>query len=200
MRELDDRPILSESSAFNTSSRITHETMTSHRWNLRRATTISDQDISALADVLIDCVNGGASVSFMLPLPRERAVAFWQDVARGVATGERALIVAEDELGICGTVQLVLNQPENQPHRADLSKMLVHRRARRQGLGEALMSTAELVARECGKTLLVLDTASDVAERLYERLGWIRVGTIPGYALLPGGELCDTVVFYRKLE
>jgi GNAT superfamily N-acetyltransferase len=97
-------------------------------------------------------------------------------------------------------VQLVLDQPENQPHRADLSKMLVHRRARRQGLGAALMRAAEATARECGKTLLVLDavTGGD-AERLYERLGWERVGVIPGYALWPQGGLCSTTVFYRNL-
>jgi GNAT superfamily N-acetyltransferase len=127
-------------------------------------------------------------------------VAYWRRVAQGVAAGERALLVAEDARGVCGTVQLVLNQPENQPHRAELSKMLVHRRARRQGLGAALMRAAEATALECGKTLLVLDavTGGD-AERLYERLGWQRVGVIPGYALLPQGGLCDTTVFYRNL-
>ena len=153
----------------------------------------------ALADVLLDCVEGGASVSFMHPLSRERAVAFWRRVAQGVAAGERALIVAEDARGLCGTVQLVLDQPENQPHRAELSKMLVHRRARRQGLGAALMRAAEAAARDCGKTLLVLDTANDEAERLYERLGWTRVGVIPDYALLPHGGLCGTTVYYRNL-
>ena len=120
-------------------------------------------------------------------------------MAQGVAAGERALLVAEDTQGVCGTVQLVLDQPENQPHRADLSKMLVHRRARRQGLGAALLRAAETTARECGKTLLVLDTASDDAERLYERVGWVRVGVIPGYALLPQGGLCGTTVYYRNL-
>ena len=119
--------------------------------------------------------------------------------AFGVAAGERALLVAEDAHGLCGTVQLVLDQPENQPHRAELSKMLVHRRARRQGLGAALMRAAEATARECGKTLLVLDTASAEAERVYERLGWVRVGVIPGYALLPRGGLCGTTVYYRNL-
>src|SRR6185436_734143 len=135
--------------------------------------------------VLIDCVDGGASVSFMHPLTRARAEAFWRRVAAGVAAGERALLVAEDAHGFCGTVQLLLDQPENQPHRADLAKLLVHRRARRRGLGEALMRAAENTARDCGKTLLVLDTASPEAERVYERLGWVRVGVIPGYALLP---------------
>jgi GNAT superfamily N-acetyltransferase len=169
-------------------------------WSLRRLHALDDAQIDELAGVLIDCVEGGASVSFMHPLPRDRAVAFWRRVAQGVAAGERALLVAEDARGLCGTVQLMLDQPENQPHRADLSKMLVHRRARRQGLGAALMRAAEATARECGKTLLVLDavTGGDAA-RLYERLGWERVGVIPGYALLPQGGLCGTTVYYRNL-
>ena len=169
-------------------------------WSLRRLHALGDAQLDELAGVLMDCVEGGASVSFMHPLPRDRAVAFWRRVGQGVAAGERALLVAEDARGVCGTVQLVLDQPENQPHRADLSKLLVHRRARRQGLGAALMRAAEATARECGKTLLVLDTASDEAERLYERLGWVRVGVIPGYALLPQGGLCGTTVYYRNLD
>jgi GNAT superfamily N-acetyltransferase len=152
-----------------------------------------------LAEVLADCVEGGASVSFMLPFGTERARAFWDRIAEGVGRGERVLIVAEDESGICGTVQLVLDQPENQPHRADLSKMLVHRRARRRGVGAALMQAAEAEARREGRTLLVLDTASGDAVRLYERQGWVRCGVIPGYALLPQGGLCDTTYFYRQL-
>jgi len=168
---------------------------------MRRLSTVDDAQVHQLADVLIDCVQGGASVSFMLPLSRERALAFWQRVARDVATGARALLVAEDAHGICGTVQLVFDLPENQPHRGDLAKMLVHHRARRQGLGEALMRAAEDAARERGKTLLVLDavTGGD-AERLYERLGWQRVGVIPEYALMPDGAPCDTTVFYRDLR
>lgn len=150
--------------------------------------------------MLIDCVEGGASVGFMRPLTRDRAVSFWRRVAQDVATGERALLVAEDALGLCGTVQLLLGQPENQPHRADLAKMLVHPRARRRGLGAALMRAAETAARDCGRTLLVLDsvTGGDAA-RLYESLGWVRVGEIPGYALFPQGGLCSTTVFYRDL-
>ncbi len=95
---------------------------------------------------------------------------------------------------------MVLDQPENQPHRADLAKMLVHRRVRRQGLGAALVQAAETAARECGKTLLLLDavTGGDAA-RMYERMGWVRVGEIPGYALSPQGGLCSTTVFYRNL-
>jgi GNAT superfamily N-acetyltransferase len=151
--------------------------------------------------VLIECVEGNASVSFMHPLTHERAMAFWQRVAKDVAAGQRALLVAEDAQGICGTVQLVFDLPANQPHRADLAKMLVHRRARRQGVGAALMRMAEETARDCGKTLLVLDavTGGDAA-RLYERLGWIRVGDIPNFALMPRGGFCSTTFFYRNLD
>jgi GNAT superfamily N-acetyltransferase len=171
--------------------------MSSH--TVRRLTAVSDAQIRGLAELLIDCVDGGASVSFMHPLALDKAEAFWRRIADGVARGERALFVAEDPLGIDGTVQLILDQPENQPHRADLSKMLVHRRARRRGLGAALLRSAEQVARDCGKSLLVLDTASGDAERLYARLGWQRCGVIPGYALWPRGGPCDTTVFYRTL-
>lgn len=169
---------------------------------IRRLSSVSDAHIDELAALLIDCVEGGASVSFMLPLTQERAQAFWQRVAAGVRDGERALLVAEDAHGaIVGTVQLVLGQPENQPHRADLAKMLVHSGARRQGLGEQLMRAAEDTARECGKTLLVLDTVTGGdAERLYTRLGWQRVGSIPDYALWPHGGLCATTYFYRRVD
>lgn len=166
---------------------------------VQRLFELSEAQLQGLATLLIDCVDGGASVSFMHPLQPARALAFWQGVAAGVARGERALLVVEDGEGIAGTVQLVLDQPENQPHRADLSKMLVHRRARRQGLGAALMRAAEAVAVECGKSLLVLDTASAEAERLYLRQGWVPCGMVPGYALLPHGGLCDTRFFYRLL-
>jgi GNAT superfamily N-acetyltransferase len=174
--------------------------MSTPAWSVRRLNVVDDRQIDGLADVLIDCVEGGASVSFMLPISRDRAVAFWRGVAQGVAAGRRALLGAEDEEGLCGTVQLVLDLPENQPHRADLAKMLVHRRARRHGLGAALMRAAEATARECGKTLLVLDavTGGDAA-RLYERLGWMRVGDIPEFALFPQGGFCSTTVYYRKL-
>lgn len=166
---------------------------------VRRLGAATDSQLQALAELLVDCVEGGASVSFMHPLPMARALAFWRGVADSAARGERVLLVAEDGSGIVGTVQVILDQPENQPHRADVAKMLVHRRARRQGLGEALMQAAEQAARACGKTLLVLDTASGDAERLYTRLGWQRCGVIPGYALLPNGAPCDTTYFYRVL-
>ncbi|HXI59681.1 MAG TPA: GNAT family N-acetyltransferase [Polyangia bacterium] len=170
-------------------------------WSVRRLERLADGQLDELAGVLIDCVNGGASVSFMQPLSRDRAVAFWRRVAEEVAAGNRALLVAEDAHGICGTVQLLLSQPENQPHRADVAKMLVHRRARRQGLGAALMRAVEAAARDSAKTLLVLDTVTDGdAARLYQRLGWLRVGDIPCYGLFPQGGFCSTTVFYRNLE
>jgi GNAT superfamily N-acetyltransferase len=167
---------------------------------IQRVDTVTEAHVRGLAELLIDCVDGGASVSFMHPLAVEKALDFWRRIAHGVARGERALLVAEDAGGLVGTVHLILDQPENQPHRADLSKMLVHRRARRQGLGEGLLRAAENVARDCGKSLLVLDTASADAERLYVKLGWQRCGVIPGYALLPHGGLCDTIYFYRRLS
>ena len=167
---------------------------------VRRLPTVNEAQVQGLAELLIDCVAGGASVSFMHPLSLPKALDFWRQVAAEVARGERALLVAEDGQGTIGTVQLIVKQPENQPHRADLSKMLVHRRARRRGLGAALLLEAENVARGCGKSLLVLDTANGDAERLYARLGWQRCGVIPGYALLPHGGLCDTTYFYRVLR
>ena len=170
-------------------------------WKIRRLTAPSDRDLDQLAEVLVDCVEGGASVSFVLPISRERARAFWDRVADGVRRGDRALLVAEDAQGICGTVQLSFDLPENQPHRADLSKMLVHRRTRRQGLGEALLREIESVAREHGRWLLVLDAVSGAdGARLYERMGWVRVGEIPDYALYPGGGLCPTTYYYRRLN
>ena len=167
---------------------------------VRRVTTVTDAQIHELALVLIDCVEGGASVSFMLPLSLDKATTFWRHVAREVANDTRALLIAEDSTGIVGTVQLVFAQPENQPHRADISKLLVHHRARRLGIGEALMREAEQVARACGRTLLVLDTASGDAERLYVRMGWQLVGVIPDYALWPGGGLCATSFYYRDVS
>jgi GNAT superfamily N-acetyltransferase len=163
--------------------------------------TEAGEQIGALSSVLIDCVEGGASVSFMLPLTRERADAFWHGVAEGVVAGERILLVAQDELGeILGTVQVILKQPENQPHRADIAKMLVHRKARKKGVGAALMRAAEDAAWGAGKTVLVLDTVTGGdAERLYERVGWTRSGVIPNYALWPRGGYCDTTVFYKQI-
>lgn len=167
--------------------------------NIRRISEANETDIQGLADVLVDCVEGGASVSFMQPMTRDKALRFWRGVAQSATRGERVLLVAEEEGKVLGTVQVVLEQPENQPHRGDVSKMLVLRAQRKRGLGEALMRAAEAAATASGKTLLVLDTASDSAMRLYERCGWQRVGTIPDYALLPQGGYCDTVYYYKRL-
>ncbi|KVC96329.1 acetyltransferase [Burkholderia ubonensis] len=157
--------------------------------------------IDALSDVLIDCVEGGASVSFMLPISRDTAARFWRQVADGVIRGERILLVAERADGrVVGTVQLITALPENQPHRADVAKMLVHRDARRQGVGARLMAAADDAARAAGKAVLVLDTVtgSDAA-RLYERAGWQRVGDVPNYALMPDGRYCATTFFHKQL-
>lgn len=157
--------------------------------------------VDALADVLIDCVEGGASVGYMLPLSREKALGFWRGIAEGVARNERALLIAENRAGeILGTVQLIVAQPDNQPHRADVGKMLVCRKARRQGIAQRLMAAVEDVARDEGKSVLVLDTVTGgAAEGLYEKAGWQRVGVVPNYALMPNGEFCATTVYYRHL-
>jgi GNAT superfamily N-acetyltransferase len=166
---------------------------------VRQLQSITARELEGLTDLLIDCVEGGASVSFMLPMTRAKALSFWAAVAQGLAQGDRVLIVAEDEHGIVGTAQAVWAHPENQPHRAEVAKMLVHRRARRMGVGATVLGEAERAAFNAGRTLLVLDTASPEAERLYERSGWQRVGTIPKYALMPDGPFCATVVFYKDL-
>lgn len=167
---------------------------------VRHLETIGEREVAGLSEVLVDCVEGGASVSFMWPLPRAKAEAYWRGVAASAARGERLVFAAEDAAGaIVGTVTVILDMPENQPHRGDLAKMLVHRRARRLGVGAALLVAAERHALRAGKTLLVLDTASDAAERLYARHGWQRCGEIPNYALLPDGAPCATIFFYKEL-
>jgi GNAT superfamily N-acetyltransferase len=158
------------------------------------------REIRGLCDVLIDCVEGGASVSFMFPMSRAKAEAFWRGAAASAARGERLVLAAEDAAGdIVGTVQVLFAEPENQPHRGDLAKMLVHRRARRRGVGAALLCAAERAALAAGRTLLVLDTASADAERLYARQGWQRCGQIPCYALMPDGPPCATTIFFKFL-
>lgn len=156
--------------------------------------------IAELSRVLMGCVEGGASVSFMTPLTAATADAFWLGIRDRVAAGSTDLLVAELAGEVVGTVQLVMAQPENQPHGADVAKMLVHRGARRRGIGRALMQAVEDLAREQGKTLLVLDTATgQEAERLYRALGWTEVGRVPGYALYPDGRPCDTTFYYKAL-
>jgi GNAT superfamily N-acetyltransferase len=156
--------------------------------------------IPALAQVLLDCVQGGASVSFMATLTTQEAESFFEEVVDGVERGQRILLAAFNDSGIVGTVQVLTNTPPNQPHRADIAKLLVRRSARGQGIAALLMHHAEQASRLAGKTLLVLDTVSGRdAERLYTRLGWNRVGIIPNYALFPDGTFCDTTVFWKAL-
>jgi ribosomal protein S18 acetylase RimI-like enzyme len=150
--------------------------------------------------VLVDCVEGGASVGFMWPFSRTDARAFFEGVAAEVEQGRRLLVAAFDDGELMGTVQVILALPPNQPHRGEITKLLVHRSARRRGVARMLMEQAEAEARAEGKTLLVLDAVTgDDAERLYERLGWTKVGVIPGYALYPDGRVCDTTYFWKGL-
>jgi GNAT superfamily N-acetyltransferase len=173
----------------------------SYAIEVRSLQEIGEPELQALSDVLVDCVEGGASVSFMWPMTRSKALAYWRDVAVSAARSERIVLAAYDAgKTIVGTAQVVFAQPENQPHRADIAKMLVHRRARRHGVGEALLVAAERHALGSGKTLLVLDTASPDAERLYARQGWQLCGRIPDYAFMPDGAPCATTVFYKSLR
>ncbi len=153
-----------------------------------------------LAEILSDCVEGGASVGFMSPYTPQEAIPYWEGVARAVAEGSTVLIVAETDGEILGTVQLGIGTMPNQPHRADLKKLLVHRKARGLGLARLLMDAADAEARRHGRHVLVLDTATgSPAESIYERLGWQRVGVIPQYALMPDGSYCGSTFFYKSL-
>jgi GNAT superfamily N-acetyltransferase len=155
--------------------------------------------LDGLAAVLADCVLGGASVSFMSPFSHAEARAAFEVVATEVEQGRRLLLAAFGEGELVGTVQVILAMPPNQPHRGEIAKLLVRRSARKRGIGQLLMERAEAEARAAGKSLLVLDTASGDAERLYERLGWTRVGVVPGFALYPDGRRCDTTFFWKAL-
>ncbi len=166
----------------------------------RLDSTDLQEQLDGLAAVLADCVAGGASVSYMAPFPQEHARAAFEAFAADAEQGRRLILAAFADGDLVGTVQVVLAVPPNQPHRAEIAKLLVHRSARRRGIAQLLMKNAEAEARAEGKTLLVLDTVTgDDAERLYERLGWTRVGVIPGYALYPDGRPCDTTVFWKAL-
>jgi GNAT superfamily N-acetyltransferase len=164
------------------------------------ATELREQ-LDPLADVLRDCVEGGASVSFMAPFSQADARAAFEAIAPEVESGRRILLAAYEDGILVGTVQIAHALPPNQPHRGDIAKLLVHRAARRRGIARLLMQRAEAEASREHKTLLVLDTVTgDPAERLYERLGWTKVGVIPGYALYPDGRPCDTTIFWKELR
>jgi GNAT superfamily N-acetyltransferase len=161
---------------------------------------VADTALDQLADVLVDCVEGGASVSFMPPLSHAEALAFFRNVAASVASGDTVLLAARLDGRIVGTVQLGLDTPPNQPHRADIKKTLVHRSARGRGIAAALMAQVEQEARRHGRWLLVLDTVpGENGHRVYKRAGWTETGIIPDYALFPDGRLCDTMVMWKRL-
>jgi GNAT superfamily N-acetyltransferase len=168
---------------------------------IRRLTAAEGhQHLGALAEVLLDCVEGGASVSFMASLSRAEAEAFFENVLEGVQKADRMLLAAFVDSKLVGTVQIVVSMPPNQPHRADVAKLLVLRSARGKGVGRRLMEHAEEVSRREGKTLLVLDTATgDDAEKLYVRLGWTKLGVIPRYAMYPDGRWGDTSFFWKRI-
>jgi GNAT superfamily N-acetyltransferase len=159
----------------------------------------TDQMVDALSDVLLDAVDSNAGISFMAGLTRDEARQWWRRVIDGLSP-RAALLVARDDTGIVGTVQLQPAWPPNQPHRADVAKLMVHRRGRGNGIARALMTELERHAREQQFTLLLLDTCKGgAAERLYGSMGWTRIGEVPRFALNPDGSWCDTVFFYKEL-
>ena len=166
---------------------------------IERIDAVSDDVIEGLAAILLDAVDSGAGVSFMAGLSAGAAAAWWRKTLTS-ATPRTVILAARDEDGIVGTVQLQPAWPPNQPHRADVAKLIVHRRARGRGIARALMQELERHAREQRFTLLLLDTCKgSAAERLYTSLEWIRVGEVPRFALNPDGSWCDTVFFYKEL-
>ncbi|MFN3688840.1 N-acetyltransferase family protein [Salinarimonas sp.] len=170
-----------------------------------RVRSLSGEEVAARAEalgaILLDCIAGGASIGFMAGTSREAARRFFEEAGAAVARGERVLLVAEAPDGTpMGTVQVGFAPQDNQPHRGDLFKMLVARRYRRAGIGAALMAAAEAAALAAGRDLLVLDTGTPEAARLYERAGWRRVGMVPRYALNPDGSVCDTTFYYKDLR
>lgn len=156
--------------------------------------------IGALGEILSQCVNAGASVSFMLPFTPADGQAFFENVADSVDRGERILIAASLDGKIVGTVQVLLAMPPNQPHRGEIAKLLVSPEFRRRAIARQLMIEAELAAGRAGKTLLLLDTCQgDSAEPLYRSLGWTELGIVPDYALYPDGRLVGTVFFWKRI-
>jgi acetyltransferase len=161
---------------------------------------VPDRDLRALGELLVDAVDSGAAVSFLAPLTLDRAEAWWRRTIAASHTNA-IFLVARDALGIVGTVQLHPAWAPNQPHRADVAKLIVHSRARRAGLGRRLMQSIENAARQSGFTLLTLDAKQGgAAEQLYRDIGWTVVGTIPRYAVDTDGKTPHgTVVFYKDL-
>jgi ribosomal protein S18 acetylase RimI-like enzyme len=166
---------------------------------IERVERVSEDVVRELASLLVDAIDSGAGISFMAGLRVEEAASWWRKTLTA-ATSRTVVLVARDEQGVVGTVQLQPAWPPNQPHRADVAKLIVHRRGQRRGIARALMEELERQARDRQFTLLVLDTCKgSAAERLYSALGWTRVGEVPGFAFNPDGTLCDTVFFYKQL-
>jgi ribosomal protein S18 acetylase RimI-like enzyme len=160
----------------------------------------SPQTIAALADILVETVASGGSVSFMYPLPLEQAKAFWTRSLNAADAGERVVLGAFDDGELVGTVTLHLDTPPNQPHRGEIAKMMTRVSYRSRGIASALMREAERIARERGRTLLTLDTGEeDGAASLYERLGFIRGGVIPDFAYKPHGGLQGTIYYWKRI-
>lgn len=167
--------------------------------SIERITSASDDTVRELAEVLLDAVDSNAGISFMAGLQHNEAAEWWRKTL-GAASPRTVFLIARDEHGIAATVQLQPAWPPNQPHRADVAKLIVHRRARGRGIARALMHELEQRARDERFTLLLLDTCKGgAAEKLYSSLGWIRVGEVPRFALNPDGSMCDTVFFYKEL-
>ncbi len=156
--------------------------------------------VSALAELLIETVANGGSVSFMHPLTPELARVFWEDSLAAAERAERIVFGAYDDNALIGTVTLVFIQAPNQPHRAEVAKLMTRMNRRGQGIARKLMQTAEQMAIERGRTLLTLDTAViDGAAELYEKLGYVRAGVIPDFALKPLGGLTGTAYYYKRI-
>ena len=160
----------------------------------------SPGDVRGLARLLLDAVDSNAGISFLADLTEQEAEAWWRSVLES-SSPRAVILIARDAEGIVGTVQMQPAWAPNQPHRADIAKLIVHRRARRHGIGRALMAAVEQAASDSGFTLLMLDTCKGYdAERLYASTGWVRVGEVPNFALNPDGSHCDTVFFYKELH
>jgi len=156
-------------------------------------------DVRGLAQLLLDAVDDNAGVSFLADLTEAQAEAWWRSIL-DAATDRTIILIARDSEGVVGTVQAQPSWAPNQPHRADVGKLIVHRRARRRGIARALMVALEQAASAAGFTLLLLDTRrGDHPERLYASMGWVRVGEVPNFALNPDGTMCDTVFYYKQL-
>ncbi|TAG82529.1 MAG: GNAT family N-acetyltransferase [Burkholderiales bacterium] len=170
------------------------------KFDIERIEVVDPSTRAQLCETLTEAVASGGSISFMHPVSREKANAFWVKTSESVERGERILLVARDDQGVViGTVQSVIDLPENQLHRADIAKMMVHPRARRQGVAEALMREIERLTFVAGKTLMVLDTETDAAaSHLYRKLGWSVCGHIPDFALKPHGGYCSTTYMFKR--